>query len=305
MSRASRLSLGLASSALLIVLVSAGSLPAQTTLRWKFQQGQQLKQVVVQDMTMTAKAGDLDIETKMKQTIDATWRVTAVDGQGTATIIQDFERIRMKMDALGNGFEFDSDNPKELEGIGAIVAPALKGLASSKFTLTMSASGKIDKVEVPDSTADSLKSLPGGGQLGGMFSKEGLIKMIKQGSHHFPDGALQKGESWTIKTENDLPQVGKIEVLSKLTYAGSEVIEGKKLERINLEVTTTLPKGGNALVTLKDQTAKGAIFFDNGAGRIDHSKLDQDMTMAITFGGQTIDQKIKQSILVRVTEVAN
>ncbi|MDA1049849.1 MAG: hypothetical protein O3C40_05150 [Planctomycetota bacterium] len=131
MSRTSLLSLGLAGSTLLLVLASTGLLPAQTTLRWKFQQGQRLAQVVEQNMTMNAKVGDLDIETKMNQTIDATWHVTAVDDQGTATIQQDFTRVRMKMDAMGNGFKFDSDDPQELAGIGALFAPALKALAAT------------------------------------------------------------------------------------------------------------------------------------------------------------------------------
>lgn len=305
MSRASHYSIGLAGSTLLIILVSAGSLPAQTTLRWKFQQGQRLTQVVKQNMSMNAKAGDLDIETKMKQTIDATWHVTAVDDQGTATIEQDFTRLRMKMDAMGNAFEFDSDDPKELEGIGALVAPALKALADTQFTLTMSSSGKIDKVEVPDSAVEAFQSIPGAGQMGGMFSKEGLVKMIKQGSYHFPDGALEQGDSWTIKAENELTQIGKMETLSKLTYAGPEVVEGKKLERIKLEVTMTLPKGDNALVTLNNQSSKGTIYFDNEAGRVAQSTLEQTMTMAIQVGGQAIEQKIKQTIDVRVAEAAN
>jgi len=295
----------LAGSTLLLVLVSAATLPAQTTLRWKFQQGQQLNQVIVQDMTMIAKAGQFDIKTNMEQTIDSKWLVTAVDGQGTATIKQNFTRIRMKMDALGQGFEFDSNDPQELQGIGAAVAPLLKALAGAEFNLTMSATGKIDSVEVNDSAVKALQASPVGAQMGGMFSKEGLIKMIKQGSHHFPDGAIKPGESWGIKSDNEIPQIGKMEVLAKLTYVGPEVVEGRKLERINLEVTTAVPEGGNVAIRLKDQTATGTIHFDNVAGRISHSTLEQDMTMSVTVGGQSIDQKIKQTIKVRVSEVAN
>lgn len=305
MSRASRFSLGLAGLTLLFVLVSTVSLPAQTTLRWKFQQGQQFKQVIEQTMNMTAKVGDQDIETKMNQTIDAKWNITAVDEQGTATIEQDFTRIQMKMDALGNGFEFDSNEEKELEGIGALVGPALKALASTKFTLTMSPLGKIDEVEVSEEAVKALQSIPGAGSLGGMFSKQGLVKMIKQGSHAFPAGAIKRDETWTIKSENELAQIGKMEVLSKLTYAGPQVVDRKNLERINLEVKTTLPADGNSLVGLKDQSATGAIYFDNAAGHIDHSTLEQNMTMAIKFGGQEIEQKIKQTIKVRVTKVVN
>ncbi|MDA1049848.1 MAG: hypothetical protein O3C40_05145 [Planctomycetota bacterium] len=169
----------------------------------------------------------------------------------------------------------------------------------------MSASGNIDKVEVPDSAVEALQSIPGVDQLGEMFSKEGLVKMIKQGSHHFPEGALEQGESWTIETENELTQIGKMKVLSKLTYAGPEVVEGKKLERINVDLTMTLPKGDDALVTLKDQSAKGTIHFDTEAGRVAHSTLEQHMTMAIAIGGQSIEQKIKQTIDVHVTEAAN
>ncbi len=280
------------------------SAQAQTKLRWQFQQGQVFHQAVQQDMKMMMNFGGQNIETTMNQTVDAVWKVGAVDQDGTAEITQEFTRIRMKMMAAGGiGFDFDSSKDEELTGVGAVLGPALKGLAKSRFTLKMTPQGELKDVEVSQETIDAFKALPGAGQMGGMFSKEGLVNMVKQGSHAFPEEAVQPGDQWTTKSEIDLPQVGTMNADTKLTYAGPEQVKGKQLERINLEVSTKLtPKeGAGTQVTLKDQKATGKIYFDNRAGWLAESTLVQNMTMQIAIGGNNVDQKINQTINVRLT----
>ena len=51
-------------------------------------------------------------------------------------------------------------------------------------------------------------------------------------------------------------------------------------------------------VTVKDQTSEGEILFDNEAGRMVRSNIKQGMTLQITVGEQTVDQKLVQTIKV-------
>ncbi len=290
--------------AVCLLLLAASSSHAATTLRWKFEPGQVLHQTVVQDMKMTMVIRGRTIVTNMTQTMDVTWEIGAVDAQGTAEITQAFDRIQMKMTAAGApGFEFDSNKDEELTGIGAALGPGLKAMAKSKFELKMTTRGEIVEVEVSQETADAFKKLPGAGAMGGLFSKDGMIALIKKSSQAFPEQPLEKGDDWTTKTETEMPNIGAMAADTKLTYAGPEDVEGKQLEKLDLIIAITIaPKvGGRAQVNLTEQDASGVIYFDNAAGRIDHSEIVQNMTLQVMVANNNFTQKISQTISTRLT----
>jgi len=137
-----------------------------------------------------------------------------------------------------------------------------------------------------------------------MFSEEALVSLVKQASHGFPTEAVNKGDTWKAKTESPIPQLGKMVSDVTLTYAGPEQVDGKTLERIDIEMTMKLaPKeaGDAPRITLKDQKSGGTLYFDNIAGRLSHSKIVQNMVMEIGFGGQNLTQDITQNATVRLT----
>lgn len=278
---------------------------AQTTLRWKFTPGQKLNQVMEQDMKMAMKFGDQPFKTTIKQTIDGVWEVKSVDDQGNAEVVQQFQRIRMKLGGVaGLGFDIDSDSDEAVEGIGGRLTPAIKAMAKSRFTVKMSPQGENKEVEVSPETVKAFKSLPGVGQAGNLFSKESLVTLVKQGSHTLPTDPVKKGDSWTTQTESPVPRLGKMVSDVTFTYAGPEQVDGKTLERIDLEIALKLaPKEENAAtpnITLKDQKSSGTLYFDNAAGRLSHSKIVQQMVLEVGVGDQSITQDITQNVTVRL-----
>lgn len=291
-----------------VAMLSSSSF-GQTTLRWKFTPGQKFNQVMEQDMKMSMKLGDRPVDTTVKQTIDGVWEVKAVDDQGVAEVVQQFQRIRMKMGGAGGlGFEIDTDSDDEATGIGAQLAPAIKAMAKSQFTLKIAPNGENKDVKVSPETVKAFKSLPGAGQAKAMFSEESLVNLVKQASHAFPNEPVKKGDSWTAKTESPIPQLGKMVADLTLTYAGPEQVDGKTLERIDVEMNMKLtPKeaGAAAKITLKDQKSSGTLYFDNAAGRLSHSKIVQNMVLEIAFGEQGISQDIVQTATVRLTPAEN
>lgn len=55
---------------------------------------------------------------------------------------------------------------------------------------------------------------------------------------------------------------------------------------------------------IKDQSARGTLYFDNEAGRFSHSQIDSAMTLQVTVAGNTIDQKIQQTAKVQLVPAA-
>src|SRR5262245_55845859 len=86
---------GLGLAALLLAAVPA---QAQTTLRYKFKQGEKLDYVIENKMTMKIDLGGKEIEMAINQNMEMAWKVESVAGDGKARIQQKLMRNQFSMD---------------------------------------------------------------------------------------------------------------------------------------------------------------------------------------------------------------
>ena len=279
---------------------------AQPELRWKFTPGEKLAHNMTQDTTMAVQVGGQAITTTMTQVVDGRWSVTGKDDQGNAQITQEIYRIQMKMQGpQGVILEIDTASDQEPQGAGVAIAPAIEAMAQAKFNLTVNPQGEVLEIDVPEEVRAAFQRLPGAEQMGGMFSKEGFSNMIKQGTPSFPAEPLTQGKSWSKDYEMPMAALGAMVVSNEFTYAGQEQVDGKQLERINVEMSIQIKAAENGgpfgNITIADQKSDGVIYFDNEAGRMTESRINQAMTMQIAAGEQKFDQKINQVITATLT----
>lgn len=140
-----------------------------------------------------------------------------------------------------------------------------------------------------------------------MFGKDGLVSMTKQSMHPLAKDPVRAGSSWTNHVELEVPMLGKVATNSTLTYEGLAQVDGKPLERIRVDSTTAINQqpGGNPLAQLsvKDQSDRGTLYFDNVAGCFSHSESVQVLTLQVSIAGQAIEQTVKtvrKALLTRV-----
>jgi hypothetical protein len=288
------------------LLLGGTAAQAQTTLRFKFREGEALKYVLDQKMKMEMKVAGKDVDMDMSQVVDLTWKINSVDNNGTAKMVQKFDRVRFSMNGPMGKVEYDSKDGKQPEGlVGQIIGPMLEAMAGAEFPLTMTTDGKVSDVKVPEKFAEALKNLPAGGAGGDLFSEDGIKRMINQSGIQLPDKAVEKGKSWENKVEMKMP-FGKMKVDNVSTYEGPTTRAGKKLEQIAVKPKLTLEPAEDAPFTakLKSQDAKGTAYFDNEAGRLVESNLTQTMDMELSAGGQNIGQKIEQTITMKLQDSA-
>ena len=286
--------------AVVATIVLGTTASAQTTLSWKFQRGQVFEQTMTQSTKSSIAVGTQNFDNTVNQVIASMWTVNNVDSQGIADVTQEIKRIQLKISGVMN-LEIDSASPQAPQGAAATLAPAITAMAKAKFQMKMTPQGEILEVEVSQDTLDGLKALPSAGQLGNLLSKDTLVDMIKKGAPAMPKEAVKNGSTWSSTLEVTMGPLGKMGSLTKLTYAGPETVDGKPLERINMEVTTTIEKPAAEKaptpmtpdISITDQKAQGALYFDNVAGRIDHSELQQDMTMLVGMANQKFNQKVQ------------
>jgi hypothetical protein len=264
---------------------------AQTQLRWKFAPGETLRHTLTQESSVSANLGGQPLDSTSTTTVETFWSVNRVDPQGQASITQTTPRVHMTVKSPAGEFEIDTAGDVELSHPAAKkIAGSLKAFADARVTLTVSPHGEISNVQIE-------KAKPVGGELAQLFGKEGLVSMARQSMLPVSSQPVQPGSSWRYSSELEVPMLGRVIADSTLTYDGSTQFEGRTLERIKVDTVTTIAQkpGTNPAnqVTIKEQSDKGSMYFDNAAGRFSHAETIQVLTLELAFGGLTIEQKVK------------
>jgi hypothetical protein len=289
--------------ALVAPALLAGPGLAQTTLRYKFKQGDKLDYAMDQDMKMSMNVGGMDIDMKMVQQMDMTWDVQKVDDQGNARIQLKMGRVKMAMKGGPMGdVEIDSKDEKQPEDVlGKVFAQIVTAMADMQMTFTMTPAGEMKDVEMSEKALKAFKNLPGADKLGGdLFSPEGMKRMV-QGNMSLPKDPVKKGDTWAQKTDVKMP-FGKTTGDIKYTYEGPADKDGKAVEKIAMVPEMKIEPDPNApfKLTMKNQQGKGTIYFDNQAGRMHAMANETTMDMAIEVANMTINQRIVQNTSLRL-----
>jgi hypothetical protein len=118
--------------------------------------------------------------------------------------------------------------------------------------------------------------------------------MVGQAAFAMPE-KLEPGDEWTQKMEMQLPGIGKQITETTYKYEGAKEVDGKEYDVFTPSLKIRY-EGGATQVNVGDQKSEGQILFDREAGRLQQSELKQNMTLTLSAGGQSIDQKLEQTI---------
>lgn len=260
--------------------------------RWKFHSGETLRYTMVQETTQGLKAMGQEFKTNLNQTVDLHWSVKRVSSVGVAEMSQTIDRVRMKVDGPGGGFEYDSEAGKAPEGpIANLLAPLLKSLVGAEFTLKMNSRGELSDIKVPQKLVESLRQASPAANAGGMFSEEGLKNLIGQSSLALPEAALEKGKSWSNQSRLPVPMLGTMVMDKTYTYEGVDPKDAA-LVQIGLVTKVALEPAADSNVAVKitSHQGKGDFAFDAQAGRMVTSRVNDKMQMSLSVMGQDLEQ---------------
>lgn len=284
---------GAAIAALAMILGAAGMPTASGAepLRWKFAPGETLKYTMEQQTSQGMKAQGQEIKTLLKQTVDLHWSVKGVAG-GVADMTQTIDRVRTRIEGPGQVFEFDSSAEKAPEGpIATLLTPLLKALVGAEFSFKMDGRGQLSDIKVPQKLIDSLRQAGPAATAGGMFSEEGMKNLISQSSLSLPEGNVEKGANWKQQSKVPLPMIGTLLMDKTYTLAGEdEKAPGRSQITLDTKVTLEPAADSNVAVKIASQQGKGEFSFDNTAGRVVTSRVNDKLNMLISFNGQDLEQ---------------
>lgn len=268
-------------------------------LVWQFRVGDEHRYRMTQkmDMEMLLGAADRQVETSIQQILDLTWRIEHIDDQGQATILQTIDRLQMDMQAPGQqAMHYDTAADKSPSGFAAMLVPLFKALTDEPFKISISPRGEIVGVEIPERVAKAMQSIPGAAMMGEMLTDEGLSNMIQKSSLVLPKPAdLQPGLEWTRKIEMSNAQLGAIHSTTTYRYLGARQVEGESYEAFHISMDRIFGEGhGGALMELVNQKSDGEILFSRAAGRLESSKLQQEIELRTASGDRGTTQKMVQ-----------
>lgn len=269
---------------------------AQSTLRWKFQEGQTLQVRCVQETDTVMIVNNRRITVAIENQMEMQWEVKKVAEDGSADLEQTFKRLQMKMQtASAPPIQYDSEAKEQSSPAAEMVAEHIQPVLAQACSIRINSRGEIQEVKLPPEltkalTGDEAKTWKS------PFTKEGLEKTLRQVAVVLPEAAISKGDSWDQRRDIDSP-LGRVQLNSKYTYHDSVKQDDRALEELRLTSELkflTPPPGGLKLV---DQQTTGKLLFDAAAGRLASSQTEQKMTTERLYR----DQKIRVESTSTVT----
>ena len=277
----------LCASALATTAVRAADAPT-----WTFTVGAANRYRTTQNIIVTMDLGAGGEQTHdIKNVIDLAWTVAEVKPDGSAVLKQKVTRSRLKI-TNGAVVDFDSASTDEPQGFAAIIAPMLRELARSEFTVTMTPRGEITDVEVPTALVNALTTSPGAQVMGSLATADGLKAMVRAASLELPE-TLEPGVEWSAVAEAENPVLGKQTITTTYRYAGPKDVKGVAFEAFTPRLEIAFA-GGPWQVNVTKQESTGEVLFNRDAGRLESIDLHHTLDMTMTSAGKSLKQSMEQ-----------
>jgi hypothetical protein len=292
-------------------LIAIGVARAETTLKWKFKEGDVLNYVMDSSSEQKMDVQGQVFEIGSKMTFDLTWKVKAVGADGSADMEQIVDRIQIKMTSPFANLDYDSKSAKEPEGpIWEQMKPIITSMTGETFSMKVSPAGKVSDIKLPAKMTKAFedqKAAGGGGGrrgLGGLmggFSENAVQEMIQKSGLPLPEKPVAGDAKWSQKFENVMPNAGTQKTDVTYSYAGSETQEGKSLEKITCKFQLTFEPAENpqADVEITEQDGSATIYFDSAAGRTVKATGKQKMIMEIAAPNREMTREVTETNSIR------
>ncbi len=279
-------------------VVASGSVDAQELLSWKLKSGEQLNYSVVQNMQTSMKMADKNVNTAMSQAMDMSWKVRDVENE-SMVMNQAVTRIRMKMEGGPAGtLEFDTNNKEATDNQFLTRMREVFGkIVNQAFQVTMTASGKVQDVQVPPLLLEAVRQSAAGNS--GALSEDTLKDMMRQSAVVLPDQPVGPNSTWTSSQTIKMPPFGTMSVNSEMKFVQTDAA-GNVVIDVVPQISVVPSDNAQMRMTLTSSKGRGRVLFNNTTGRVVQSQLELTMQMKVETNGQSFNQVIKQTTSMKL-----
>jgi hypothetical protein len=286
-------------------LAAPASGQAPVVLKWQFRKSVPFSQEVKTTTQQTMKVMGMDVTQSQIQSFTFSWTPVREDpATGNWTIKQKIEAVKMEIEIAGNKIQYDSTN--DTGQTGNSLSDFFRALVGSEFELIVSPDMKI--LEIKGRNAFINKLIKANPQmeplLKTILSDEALKQTSDSAFAPLPQQPVRLGDTWTNRSFLNMGPIGGYEISYKYTYLGKD--ENCRFDVIKMESTlifqTPDPKAAAARpfpikkADLQSRSATGAVYFDSGKHRLDHSEMRIILTgkLTIDISGMPSDIDLNQ-----------
>lgn len=262
-------------------LVLAGPRQSEVEVRWKLAKDQTLRYRFLQKV-------DINGGLKMEFGNVVAMTVSAVDGQGVASVLAKYESVMFI--ATGNQeCHYDSEKDKEIPDHP--YARMVSTLVGKSFSFRLGSSGQVSEVKGSDSILPG--ALKAGGESEGGFGRQMIEHLVsddfrktqlQQMSTGLPEGKVTPGGTWTGESRLKIPVLGSFRFKPKCTLARMEKGETRIEEDILIEYRAEDNSDNPfaALSELKSHKASTSVDFLVDRGRVRSVRNKVELVLAVT-----------------------
>ena len=240
-------------------------------LRWKFRKDERIAIEVDQNSAIQESS---QAESKIRQRTSLAWHIIDVDAEGTATVEQKTQRLRLTVSDPKEEHSADSDT----QVVSTALHPKIKtiwamAIVPMKSTLRFRVSSHGDMVDFDKSQSNETLHNP----------KVAIA---------FPKSGPKIGEPWTVQSHVK-KQNWKLLLTTSYQLVGKETVDGRELSKIKTSTAFQLDEGSDA--KLVSQNALGLFWFDPAEGKLARSENHQEIGIELQNDATTLVQSILQS----------
>ena len=309
---------------LVLLCLSAAAADAQTvTLRYRWTKGEsRTYRVTTQtDNAITGMPGGR-VTTSQTMTQVLKYAAEEVAADGSATVRQTFQSIRMETVNPSGKFVIDSGVPETsqnpmVEGMRAVLA----AMAGESVVIELAPDGAVRRVEGASRIADKVSKVmaanPSAAQAGQgirtSLSDEALKTTLEQTFPRLSGPPVKTGDQWQGALAMGNPAIGRITGRSTFTLKAIDGAADAAVARIAVALVlrqdVVPPPSGPAgmVMTLGDAKGAGEIVFDVAKGFIQKSTMKTDLPSTVVMTGQdgapaTMENKAATTMTMELVE---
>jgi hypothetical protein len=283
-------------SATWLALLPHSLAAADAPLAWKFNAGDKIRYLRVQDRTMKNTSGGQTTEQKVLRETTMTLACSKVDADGAARVSLTIDRVKVEQTSPKGVVKYDTASTVEAAAEAKRLAETLKPLIGFTFLFRVSPRGVISEVGF---SPESEKRLGMNAALAKSFANADALRQI---SPFFLLAEKPEAKSWEEDTEFSEPIIGTRKLRTTYTRDGVRMSGGVEVQELKLatKATLTQPADVKIEVQLKDHQGTGTIQFDGKAGRL-LSREDNDTgKMTLKLGTNTVETVSSSKITLRL-----
>jgi len=281
-------------AALLVLVGMAMPAYGQTTLEWKFKEGEKFYVEEVNDLKQNVSIIGKDVKNNIKITTISSYYVKSVSGP-EVTLEQKIESVDVKSSGDGLGGQMDK---------------LFEKLQGANFQITLK-EGKVSKIK---GYSEFIKKLADGDEGAGKFAKEllsedALKKSIEDLFGNLPTKAISPGDTWSQEATIPFGPLGSFKTSKDMTY--KEKDKDGALITYKSKMSYIPPKdaafGGLLKIVkgnIKSENAKGSLLFNPEKGRLVRATFSMvargSMTVEIMGNQLEMDLSADQTTTTRV-----